>query len=119
MVQNPQPEAANLTSAVWHLRLARTGDTFTASYSADGTTWTALEALTNSAVGATPKVGLFTLGANQTASKTAAFDYFRLSTKVRRRDRAGDHGGGFRHPDRRVVHRAGDGHPHRRRRGRR
>ncbi|WP_328533448.1 ThuA domain-containing protein [Micromonospora zamorensis] len=81
-VQNPQPEAASLTSAVWHLRLARTGDTFTASYSADGTTWTALEALTNSAVGATPKVGLFTLGANQTASKTAVFDYFRLSTKV-------------------------------------
>ncbi|MBM0232432.1 ThuA domain-containing protein [Micromonospora sp. STR1_7] len=81
-VQNPQPEATNLTSAVWHLRLARTGDTFTASYSADGTTWTALEALTNSAVGATPKVGLFTLGANQTASKTVAFDYFRLSTKV-------------------------------------
>ncbi|MEW2431512.1 ThuA domain-containing protein [Micromonospora sp. NPDC047644] len=82
VVQNPQPEAGNLTSAVWHLRLARTGDTFTASYSADGTTWTALTALTNSAVGATPKVGLFTLGANQTASKTASFDYFRLSTKV-------------------------------------
>ena len=82
VVQNPQPEAASLTSAVWHLRLARTGDTFTASYSADGTTWTALEALTNSAVGATPKVGLFTLGANQTASKTASFDYFRLSTEV-------------------------------------
>ncbi|MGI5523927.1 ThuA domain-containing protein [Micromonospora sp. CA-259024] len=81
-VQNPQPEAANLTGAVWHLRLARSGDTFTASYSADGTTWTALTALTNSAVGATPKVGLFTLGANQTASKTASFDYFRLSTEV-------------------------------------
>ncbi|MEW1587773.1 ThuA domain-containing protein [Micromonospora vinacea] len=82
VVQNPQPEAGNLTAAVWHLRLARTGDTFTASYSADGTTWTALTALTNSAVGATPKVGLFTLGANQTASKTASFDYFRLSTEV-------------------------------------
>ncbi|WP_433127336.1 ThuA domain-containing protein [Micromonospora sp. CA-240977] len=81
-VQSPQPEATSLTSAVWHLRLARTGDTFTASYSADGTTWTALETLTNSAVGATPKVGLFTLGANQTASKTASFDYFRLSTEV-------------------------------------
>ncbi|NJC16218.1 PKD repeat protein/glucose/arabinose dehydrogenase/type 1 glutamine amidotransferase [Micromonospora profundi] len=81
-VQNPQPEAGNLTDAVWHLRLARSGDTFTASYSADGTTWTALESLTNSAVGATPKVGLFTLGANQTASKTASFDYFRLSTRA-------------------------------------
>ncbi|MEU4551215.1 ThuA domain-containing protein [Micromonospora violae] len=81
-VQNPQPEVTGLTTAEWFLRLARTGDTFTASYSADGTTWTALESLTNSAVGATPKVGLFTLGANQTASKTAAFDYFRLSTEV-------------------------------------
>ncbi|MGC4852757.1 ThuA domain-containing protein [Micromonospora sp. DT4] len=81
-VQSPQPEATSLTSAVWYLRLARTGDTFTASYSADGTTWTALAALTNSAVGATPKVGLFTLGASQTASKTAAFDYFQLSTRA-------------------------------------
>ncbi|MEU4676585.1 ThuA domain-containing protein [Micromonospora sp. NPDC023737] len=81
-VQNPQPEAANLTASVWYLRLARSGDTFTASYSADGTTWTALAALTNSVVGATPKVGLFTLGANQTASKTAVFDYFRLTTGV-------------------------------------
>ncbi|MEV1331185.1 ThuA domain-containing protein [Micromonospora costi] len=78
-VQDPQPQAANLTAAVWYLRLARSGNTFTASYSADGTTWTALTALTNSAVGATPKVGLFTLGANQTASKTASFDYFRLT----------------------------------------
>ncbi|MEH1167932.1 ThuA domain-containing protein [Micromonospora sp. CPCC 205539] len=81
-VQNPQPEAGNLTASVWHLRLARSGDTFTASYSADGTTWTALTTLTNSAVGATPKVGLFTLGANQTASKTAGFDYFRLTAQA-------------------------------------
>ncbi len=79
-VQDPQPQAANLTTAVWHLRLARSGNTYTASYSADGTTWTALPELTNAAVGATPKVGLFTLGANQTASKAASFDYFRLST---------------------------------------
>ncbi|MEV4760295.1 ThuA domain-containing protein [Micromonospora sp. NPDC049559] len=78
-VQNPQPQAQNLTSAVWLLRLARTGDVYTASYSADGVTWTALEPLTNAAVGATPKVGLFTLGASQTASKTASFDYFRLT----------------------------------------
>ncbi|MFC0503485.1 ThuA domain-containing protein [Micromonospora costi] len=81
-VQDPQPQAANLTAAVWYLRLARSGNTFTASYSADGTTWTALTALTNSAVGATPKVGLFTLGANQTASKTASFDYFRLTREA-------------------------------------
>ncbi|MBX7265218.1 ThuA domain-containing protein [Micromonospora sp. Llam7] len=79
-VQDPQPGAESLTESVWHLRLARSGDTFTASYSADGTTWTALTELTNTAVGATPKVGLFTLGANQTASKSVSFDYFRLDT---------------------------------------
>ncbi|RKN44375.1 ThuA domain-containing protein [Micromonospora endolithica] len=81
-VQSPQPEVTGLTESVWHLRLARGGDTFTASYSADGTTWTALTELTNTAVGATPKVGLFTLGGNQTASKTASFDYFRVSTEA-------------------------------------
>ncbi|GGM50325.1 hypothetical protein GCM10011608_39060 [Micromonospora sonchi] len=79
-IQNPQPGAENLTSAEWYLRLARNGDTFTGSYSADGTTWTALTELTNAAVGANPKVGLFTLSGNQTASKAASFDYFRLST---------------------------------------
>ncbi|WP_091556280.1 ThuA domain-containing protein [Micromonospora pattaloongensis] len=79
-VQNPQPQVTNLTNAVWHLRLARKGNVYTASYSANGTDWTTFsESLTNSAVGATPKVGLFTLGANQTASKTASFDYFRLT----------------------------------------
>jgi hypothetical protein len=78
-VQNPQPQVTNLTNAVWYLRLARAGNTYTASYSPDGVSWTAFEPLTNAAVGATPKVGLFTLGANQTASKPAAFDYFRLT----------------------------------------
>ncbi|MBO4204719.1 ThuA domain-containing protein [Micromonospora echinofusca] len=79
-VQNPQPQVQDLTSAVWHLRLARKGNVYTASYSADGTNWTTFESLTNTVVGATPKVGLFTLGASQTASKTASFDYFRLTT---------------------------------------
>jgi regulation of enolase protein 1 (concanavalin A-like superfamily) len=78
-VQDPQPNVSNLTSAVWHLRLTKAGNTYTAAYSADGTEWTTLGPLTNAAVGATPKVGLFSLGANQTASKTVAFDYFRLS----------------------------------------
>ncbi|MEU8188645.1 ThuA domain-containing protein [Micromonospora carbonacea] len=82
VTQNPQPQVSNLTSGVWHLRLARAGDTFTASYSADGQEWTTFETLTNTAVGATPKIGLFTLGANAATSKTASFDYFRLSTKT-------------------------------------
>ncbi|WP_431729896.1 ThuA domain-containing protein [Verrucosispora sp. TAA-831] len=80
VIQDPQPGAEGLTESVWHLRLARTGDTFTASYSADGNTWTTLTELTNAAVGPTPKVGLFALGGNQTASKQVSFDYFRLST---------------------------------------
>ncbi|MEE6260404.1 ThuA domain-containing protein [Plantactinospora sonchi] len=81
-VQNPQPEATNLTASVWHLRLAKVGNTYTAAYSADGTTWSELAPLTNTAVGDTPKVGLFSLGGAQTASKTVSFDYFRLSTEV-------------------------------------
>ncbi|MCX4469987.1 ThuA domain-containing protein [Micromonospora sp. NBC_01655] len=81
-VQNPQPQVSDLTSAVWHLRLARTGNTFTASYSADGQDWLTLEALTNTAVGSTPKVGLFTLGANAATPKTASFEYFRLGTEA-------------------------------------
>ncbi|GIJ31983.1 ThuA domain-containing protein [Micromonospora sediminimaris] len=81
-IQDPQPGAENLTSAEWYLRVVRSGDTYTASYSADGTTWTALTELTNAAVGATPKVGVFTLSGNQTASKSASFDYFRFSTEA-------------------------------------
>ncbi|MEO3816964.1 ThuA domain-containing protein [Plantactinospora sp. B24E8] len=81
-VQNPQPEAAGLESSVWHLRVAKVGDTYTAAYSADGTTWSELAPLTSTAVGDTPKVGLFSLGGAQTESKTVSFDYFRLSTEV-------------------------------------
>ncbi|MFG1992600.1 ThuA domain-containing protein [Actinoplanes sp. NPDC048988] len=75
-VQDPQPQTGNLASGVWHLRLAKAGNTYTASYSADGTTWTALPALTNAAVS---KVGLYSIGTSQSAAKTVAFDYFRLT----------------------------------------
>ncbi len=78
-VQNPQPEVANLTEAVWHLRIAKAGNLYTASYSLDGTAWTAFEPLTNAAVSGAPKVGLFSLGGPQTASKPVSFDYFRLT----------------------------------------
>ncbi|WP_373320144.1 ThuA domain-containing protein [Virgisporangium aurantiacum] len=77
VVQNPQPQITNLTSGAWHLRIVKTGNTYTASYSVDGTTWTSFEPLTNPGLS---KVGLFTLGAAQTASKPATFDYFRLTT---------------------------------------
>jgi cytochrome c len=81
-VQNPQPQVANLTSAVWYLRMAKVGNDYTASYSADGVTWTPIGTLTNAAIAANTKVGLYTLGAGQTASKPASFDYFHLSTAV-------------------------------------
>ncbi|HEU5473672.1 MAG TPA: ThuA domain-containing protein [Actinophytocola sp.] len=78
-VQNPQPNAGNLTQGVWYLRLTKQGDTFNGFYSADGTTWTDIgEAVTNAAV-SNGKVGLFTIGTNQTASKTVKFDYFHAS----------------------------------------
>ncbi|GFJ77078.1 OmpL47-type beta-barrel domain-containing protein [Phytohabitans houttuyneae] len=85
-IQNPQPGATGLTTAVWYLRLAKVGDVYTASYSADGQTWTALESLTNAAMGAEPKVGVFSLSGNQTASKTVSFDYFRLTTEQEEED---------------------------------
>ncbi|GAA1024344.1 hypothetical protein Aple_099890 [Acrocarpospora pleiomorpha] len=78
-VLNPQPGANNLSQGVWYLRLKKEGTTFRGSYSADGTTWTDLaEAVTNTAVGS-PKVGVFAFGVNATESKTAKFDYFRLT----------------------------------------
>ncbi|TDB75510.1 ThuA domain-containing protein [Micromonospora sp. KC723] len=81
-IQNPQPGVSSLTSAVWYLRLARTGSVYTASYSADGQAWTSFEPLTNAAASVTPKVGLFSLGGAQTARKTVSFDYFRLSAEA-------------------------------------
>ncbi|MDI5942209.1 DUF1349 domain-containing protein, partial [Micromonospora sp. DH15] len=54
-VQNPQPQVSNLTSVVLYLRVARTGNDFTGSYSADGQEWTTLGTVSNTAVGATPK----------------------------------------------------------------
>jgi regulation of enolase protein 1 (concanavalin A-like superfamily) len=78
-VQNPQPQATQLTNAIWHLRLVKMGNVYTASYSADGVTWTTFETLTNAAVATSLKVGLFSLGAAQMASKTVSFDYFHVS----------------------------------------
>ena len=97
-VQNPQPQVTNLTRRCGTCGWSRRATPTPPSYSADGTTWTAFEPLTNAAVGATPKVGLFSLGAAQTASKPASFDYFRLSTGVGRHRGAGDHGRGRRAP---------------------
>ncbi|TCO47347.1 ThuA domain-containing protein [Actinocrispum wychmicini] len=77
VVQDPQPQATGLGQGVWWLRLTKQGTTYHGFYSADGTTWTDVgQAVTNALSG---KVGLFALGANQTGSKTAKFDYFHAS----------------------------------------
>jgi cytochrome c len=79
VVQNPQPNTSDLTQGVWFLRVTKQGDTYHGLYSADGVTWTDVgQAVTNAAV-ANGKVGLFTIGTNQAASKTVKFDYFHAS----------------------------------------
>ncbi|WP_112238196.1 ThuA domain-containing protein [Kribbella monticola] len=77
-IVDPAPNASPApTQGVWYLRLAKNGTTFTGSYSADGLTWTALPAVTNTAVGSA-KFGIYAFGVDQAASKTAKFDYFKL-----------------------------------------
>jgi PKD repeat protein/type 1 glutamine amidotransferase len=79
-VQNPQPQVNNLTSGVWWLRLKKAGTTYTGSYSSDGQTWTDLSAaVQNTAVATGAKVGVFTVGTNQSASKKVTFDFFHLT----------------------------------------
>jgi cytochrome c len=78
VVQNPQPQTGNLAGDVWHLRLTRSGDTFTGAYSADGETWTTFdEAVTNAAAADAP-VGLFALGSAADTGAPASFDRFRV-----------------------------------------
>ncbi|WP_338403968.1 ThuA domain-containing protein [Cellulosimicrobium arenosum] len=78
VVQDPQPQVANLTDDVWHLRLTRSGDSFTGAYSADGETWTTFEQSVSNAAAADAQVGLFALGAAAETTATASFDYFRV-----------------------------------------
>ncbi|MFC6087217.1 ThuA domain-containing protein [Sphaerisporangium aureirubrum] len=84
-VRDPQPQVTGLTAGVWWLRLAKQGDVFHGYYSSDGTTWTEVAAngapapVTNGALAGGAKAGLFAFGGSQTASKTAAFDYFHLT----------------------------------------
>ncbi|WP_433441216.1 ThuA domain-containing protein [Nonomuraea sp. CA-141351] len=79
-VQNPQPQVNNLTGGVWWLRLKKAGTTYTGSYSSDGQSWTDLSAtVENTAVATGAKVGVYTIGTSQSASKTVTFDYFHLT----------------------------------------
>ncbi|MBD8063620.1 ThuA domain-containing protein, partial [Oceanitalea stevensii] len=78
-VQNPQPNSPAITATTVHLRLARTGDTFTGSYSVDGgETWTDLPSVANAGVAADGRVGLFALGAASQEEPTLRFDHFRV-----------------------------------------
>ncbi|PZF82474.1 PKD domain-containing protein [Jiangella anatolica] len=83
-IQDPQPQVTGLTQGVWHLRITRSGDTYTGAYSADGQTWTDLaEPVTNSVLSSgNARVGLFTIGTNQAAPKTVTFDHFRVVTET-------------------------------------
>lgn len=81
-IQNPQPNASPApTQGVWHLRLTKSGDDYTGAYSADGTTWTTLGTVSHASLAAENlRIGLFTIGTAQAASKTVTFDYFHLDT---------------------------------------
>jgi cytochrome c len=78
VVQDPQPGLINLTATTWWLRLVKQGTSYHGFYSADGTTWTEIGAVTNTALETGAKLGLYAFGVNQTAAKTARFDYFHL-----------------------------------------
>ena len=78
-IQNPQPSASAPASGVVWLRLAKSGTTFTGSYSSDGQTWTTFQSVPNAGLG-NAKVGVYALGNAEQGqvSNTAKFDYFRV-----------------------------------------
>ncbi|WP_098464169.1 ThuA domain-containing protein [Isoptericola jiangsuensis] len=78
VVQDPQPNANDLTADVWHLRLTKEGSTFTGAYSADGEDWTTFaQSVTHAGLEDAP-VGLYALGASQQSVATARFEHFRV-----------------------------------------
>ncbi|WP_084038056.1 ThuA domain-containing protein [Demequina sp. NBRC 110053] len=80
-VQNPQPniDVAAATGDVW-LRLTKTGNVFSGSFSVDGETWTPFTPTHTNAAAAAGPVGLYTLGtSNQTVTPTVRFDYFSIA----------------------------------------
>ena len=77
---NRNVDVADTVESGWyHLRLTRTGDSYAAWISPNGTDWTSLgDPVTND--GDLSSVGLLAIGPEQTAPVTVAFDWFRLST---------------------------------------
>ncbi len=84
VVQSPQNNVtATAGGGIGWLRLAKVGSTFTASYSTNGTTWTAFtNTFTDATLAANAKIGVYTLGSTSagTAGKTAKFDSFSLTS---------------------------------------
>jgi PKD repeat protein/type 1 glutamine amidotransferase len=80
VLQQPQPQVVlgDVAGDTYWLRLTRTGDSYTGSFSLDGTTWTDVGAAVSPGALANPRMGLFALGASQTTATTAAFDWFRV-----------------------------------------
>ena len=111
-VQNPQPQAGNLTSAVWHLRLARPATRSPRRTRPTARPGPTFEALTNSAVGGHPEGRVCSPSApTRPPRRPAAFDYFRLSTRSPTRPRRSTTATVSGTPTDGLVHRAGDGHP--------
>ena len=83
-IANPQPNVGDPAQGVWHLRITKSGDTYSAAYSEDGENWTDMaEPVTNTALAdGDVRVGLFALGGNQGAQQTALFDYFHVVEEV-------------------------------------
>ncbi|WP_353708813.1 ThuA domain-containing protein [Cellulosimicrobium sp. ES-005] len=84
VVLQPQPGVGSLpreADGTYHVRLARSGDTFVGSWSLDGEQWTELAAVTNDQLDGIG-VGPFALGKNQTQPTVVAFEDFVLVGEV-------------------------------------
>ncbi|NOV99136.1 ThuA domain-containing protein [Isoptericola chiayiensis] len=79
VVQDPQPNANELTESVWHLRLTKDGSTYSGEYSADGEDWTSFGQSVAHEGLEDARVGLYALGASQQSVATASFDHFRVA----------------------------------------
>jgi autotransporter-associated beta strand protein len=71
----------NIPVPYW-LRIARSGSTFTSSYSPDGSTWTQIATTSYTPTGATVEAGLAVASLNGSASATAVFDNISVTGTV-------------------------------------
>lgn len=81
VIQDPQADAFvdYPEDETYWLRLTKLGDTYSAAYSLDGSSWTDFGTeVSNSAIADGAAIGLFTLGVFQDAPIWASFDWFTL-----------------------------------------